>query len=406
MRNPTTSALLLGLTVLGSSVFSLFGTAACGDDANKLTATKTGDGTAKVDDTSDGGLSVGAAQAAAEAQFRALQADLDRTCGNVCHKAGATMPTPPTFLGGADPYISVKAYKGIVVKDPTQSILWNKIAHTGPAIADTADLQKKVQAWLTSEAIAIVVDKKPTTAPALIVSGPNDIDMTPTCTGGLTGVHLKFTASIVGTHLSLADVKLVVPAGSDAHFVHPVFYKKLATPKADGTDEVVDPQDSLSNLDVQLPNGAETALAAGIDFTGDGWKPFDFAVDKIRIDVDKLEPGKVKEAGQNFDCKDPAGFVTKILPSMSGQGGVTPNCTNCHNQNNATAQLNLTQQTGGALDAKFVCSSVFQKINKGDFANSLIIKKVSGGGVAHGGGQVNNAATWAKLFTDNQAVFF
>lgn len=405
MNKPTTSALLLGLTLVSASAFSLVGTAGCGDDASKLTKKGGSSSGEPVDDSVDGGeLTPAAAQAAAEAQFRALQTDFDRTCGNVCHKAGASGGSPPTFLADPDPYVSVKAFKGAITKQPIQSILWDKAAHTGPALHDSPDLQKKIQNWLIAESVALTVEKKPSTDPITIVNGPNDVDLSPACTAGLTGVHLKFSASLLGTVLSLSDLKVSVPAGTDVHMAHLLLVKKLAAPKADGSDEILDPADSFSNLDIQLPAGVETSIASGLILSGEGFTPFDLATEKVRFQVDKLEPGKVKVAGAATTCKDAAGFATKVLPSMSGQNGVTPNCSSCHNTANAQANINLNQQKGGALDAEFVCSTVLAKTNKADFANSIIIKKVTG--MQHAGGQVNNAATWAKLFTDNQAVFY
>ncbi len=389
----------------------LFGTAACGDDADKLTkkgSSSGSSGSSGGDDTVDSGLTAAAAQAAAQAQFLALYTDFDKTCGNVCHKAGQASGSPPTFLGGTDAdkaYLSIKAFRGIVTKEPTQSILWDKKAHSGPSLSDTPDLQKKIQSWLTAESVALVVEQKPTTDALAIVQGPNDIDMTPACTGGMTGVHLKFTADLLAGSLSLTDVKVAVPAGSDAHLSGLLLFKKLAAAKPDGTTEVADGADSFSTLDIQLPNGAETQIATGVILSADGFSPYDLAADKVRFQVTKLEPGKVKQAGGATTCKDAAGFATKVLPSMLGQGGVTPTCSNCHSQANAQANLNLTQQKGGAPDNDFICSTVLAKTNKADFANSIIIKKVVGG-VAHNGGTVNNPAAWAKLFTDNQAVFY
>ena len=66
--------------------------------------------------------------------------------------------------------------------------------------------EAKVIEWLKAESFAIQSIKKPSTDPVALVSGPNDIDMckggmagTGACVGGLTGVHLKFNASLIGT---------------------------------------------------------------------------------------------------------------------------------------------------------------------------------------------------------------
>ena len=54
-----------------------------------------------------------------------------------------------------------------------------------------------------------------------------------------------------------------------------------------------DPADSFSNLDLTIAQSSTGAVTPGsVFFSGDGWKPYDLAADKIRIEAVKLEPGK------------------------------------------------------------------------------------------------------------------
>lgn len=338
-------------------------------------------------------------------KFFELQPDLEKKCGNVCHNQGTYRPEPPKFLAGATPtdvYKSIKSHPGIVVRDVYASTLLTKGPHAGPALNTDPEFEKKVVAWLELESIAIQSQKLPTTEPITVKQGANEIDLTPASGGKLTGVKLKFDASLVAGMLSLSNLKLVAPAGQDVHLQQPRFIRVLPAPKPDGTQEVADPADSFSNTDATVPGGAETALAPGsVFFSGDGWKPFDLAADKIRIEAVKLEPGKVSVIEAAKTCKNVAGFTANVLPSMRGQaGGFNLNCANCHGNGLAGLSLNNADQT-------LVCNQVLQKmVAPPNVAQSLIVTKVTAGNVAHSGGKITNTAGWSQLFTNNQAVFF
>ena len=337
-----------------------------------------------------------------EAAFRAVEADLQKNCGKTCHDTGAYVPPAPTFLAAPDAYKSIKAHPGIVVRDVYASALLTKGPHAGPAVSSDPEFEKKVVAWREAEAIAIQSQALPTTPPTTIVAGPNDIDLTPACVGGLTGVHLKFDAAIVGSMLSLTKMMLVAPAGQDVHILQPRFVRVLPAPKEDGSSEVVDPADSFSNSDQTIPGGQETPLAPGsVYFSAESWRPFDMAKDKIRIEVTKLEPGKVAVIANAATCKNVQGFAQNVLPSMRGQaGGFNLNCANanCHG-NAAIGNINLSGN-----DNNLICQQVLGKLNQANIGQSLIVTKPTGAN--HGGGQLTNADGWRALFVNNAAVFF
>lgn len=374
--------------------------AACSDDAADSLRNRPGGSSGGVD--GDGGTTTNANGRVPEEErlFRTLEANLQKQCGNACHAEGTYKPQPATFLAGPDAYKSIKAHPGIVTRDVFQSALLTKGAHAGPALNADPEFEKKVVAWLEAESLAIRSQKLPTTPATPVQQGPNDVDLTPICTGGLSGVHLKFDASLVGSILQLSNVKVVAPAGKDVHILQPKFYRVLAEAKPDGTTDVADPADSFSNSDQTVPGGAETLLSPGtVLFSGEGWRGFDFAKDKLRIEAVKMEQGKVSVLQGAAVCKNPTLFATNVLPSMRGQGGITPNCSQGQCHANGLAGLALA-----GADTTLICNQVLAKLNAGNIGQSLIITKVTQG--PHNGGTVNNAATWTALFTQNAGAFF
>lgn len=403
----TGSLLTLGFAIALATMAMV----ACSDDAGDKLGARTGtkggssSGGSGTGDPNDPNDPSNPANQIPEEQkkFIALQANFDKKCGNACHNQGTYRPEPPKFLAGATPidvYKTIKAHPGIVTRDVYQSTLLTKPAHAGPALNTDVELETKVREWLELESVAIQSQKLPSTEPYTVKQGPNEIDLGGLSGGKLTGVKLKFDASLVGTILSLSGLKLSAPAGQDVYLQQPRFIRILPQPKADGTNEVVDPADSFSNLDATVPAGADTALSPGsVLFSGNGWKPYDLAADKIRIEAVKLEPGKVAVISQAATCKNVAGFTQNVLPSMRGQaGGFNLNCANCHGNGLANLELNNADQAR-------VCNQVLGLMTAPpNLAQSKIIVRPTQ--AAHGGGQINNAAGWQAVFTNNQAVFF
>jgi hypothetical protein len=339
-------------------------------------------------------------------KFLALHPELEKKCGTACHTQGTYRPEPPKFLEGATPmdvYKTVKAHPGIVTRDVYQSTLLTKGPHAGPAVSTEPEFEKKIVEWLELESIAIQAQALPTTEPVPVKDGPNEIDMGPASGGKLANVKLKFDAGLVAGMLSLTNMKLVAPAGQDVHILQPRFVRVLPQPKPDGTSEVVDPADSFSNVDQTVPGGAETTLATGsVLFSGEGWRPYDLAADKIRVEAVKLEPGKVAVIEQPKTCKNVQNFTNNVLPGLRGGGGFNLNCANCHG--NGLAGLSLNSQ-----DQALVCNQILQKMTAPpNVAQSLIIQKVIAPNnvVGHSGGKITNTQGWQDLFTNNQAVFF
>lgn len=373
--------------------------AACSDEdatttrkRNNASSSSSG-GPADPNDPTQGG-----AISAEEAKFRAVEADLVKTCGKGCHDAGGS--NAPTFLAPPDVYKSIKAHNGIVVRDVYTSLLLTKGSHAGPALNQEAELEKKVVEWLEAEAIVIQSQKLPTTPPFTVQAGANEVNLSPAATNGLTGVKLKFDAQLIDGILSLSGISVVVPVGPDVHILHPRFVRVLAQPKEDGSTDVDDPADSFSNSDQTIANGKEESLSPGsVLFSADSWRPFDLASDKLRIEATKLEPGKLDVVKPAATCKDVQGFANNVLPTLRNQQtSVGNNCQGCHG--GGLGGMNLSSNDNG-----LVCQQVLGKLNQGNLAQSLIVTKVTGG-TAHNGGTVPDTNAWRNLFQNNAGVFF
>ena len=173
----------------------------------------------------------------------------------------------------------------------------------------------------------------------------------------------------------------------------------LAKENAQHQKEIPDGAETFSNTDQTVPGGAETTLNPGSAFiTSPGWTPFDLASDKIRIEVEKLEPGKVQVLEQPKTCKDVAGFTANVLPSLRGAaGGFNLKCDNCHG--------GIAGITLAGADQTVVCNQILGKLNTADITKSLIITHLAPGG-GHGPGPITNTAGWTALWVNNKGVFF
>ncbi len=380
------------------------GMAACGDADPVLTSRNpppgggTGDAGPGVPAPGSPG-DVQAKQAYAEKLYRQLEPQLKESCGKQCHELGLFNPEPPKFLVGPDSYVSIKKQPGIISKDAFQSTLVTKGAHAGPALGSTPKLEEDSRKWLEAEAVALTVAKLPGTDPFQVKTGPNEIDISKAAQGGITGVKLKFDASVIGGILSLKNLKLVAPAGTDVHINAPRFVrlKAAADPKA---PEIID--GSFSNVDQTLQGGTEAELGPGSVFlSGEGWTPFDLAGDKIRFDANKLEKGTYTAPPAVRKCKDLAGFAANILPALRGQGvGAGSVCNNCHGAGLAGLSLN-------GADNQAICDSVLGKLGDGvNVPQSVLILKATAAGTPHNGGKVQNGQGFSDLFNNNKAIFF
>jgi hypothetical protein len=352
--------LAVGAAVLGAAAF------ACAPDGDSLLGDGTGPGSSS---SSSGAIGDGGDLAEASVQqlsdkalamFRAIEPDLDKTCGGPCHQDGVT-GAAPRWLAPPDAYVSIRAYPGIITPDPDTSKLLTRGPHAGPAMPQ--DLGARTRDWLSVEALLIKKQVLPTTDPFTIATGPNSIDISKAGTG-VDGAKITFDATINGSLLTLSSVKLVAPATTAVHVAHPLFVMLLSA-----TQEKPDPVDSFSNTDQTVGAGQSGGLGPGellwVNWVGGS---------QMKIEFNKLEPGKaVGDSGTGGGgCKSVATYGSSAVPAIQGN-----TCLNCHQgQNpNATSALDMTQV---GKDNTAACGQALSKVNLADKPNSAIILAPTG----------------------------
>lgn len=201
----------------------------------------------------------------------------------------------------------------------------------------------------------------------------------------------------MGGILSLTKIRIATQAGTAVHVLKPRFVKVVGSGK--DAVETVDPADSFSNADQVVAGGAETTLQPGSAlFAGGGFSPFDVAQHKVRIELEKLEPGTITVIEPPKVCVNPAGFGTAVLPGLRAATTNRGTCRGCHGD--GVAQLSLD-----SADTALVCNQVLGKLDKANIPQSRIIKKVTTDAATHTGGAVTDPAGFTALFVNNAAVF-
>lgn len=351
-----------------------------------------------------GGLNADASEEELKNQAKELFTELEptfvTTCGRGCHDTGSAFAQAPRFLGGPIRYVSITSNPSIVTVDPGMSALFLKGQHDGPALADTPELENSVLTWLRYESAALQKKTLPTTEVfSLVVGGITEVDLSNA--GSIPGVKLKFESAIVAGILTIKNMKLVVPAlesGMGAHIVRPIFYRVKPDKK-----QYPDPADTFSNTDAVIPTGENPLPPGSAFFTGANWKGFDGATDKMRIEIGKLEKGKIVTAAQAPTCKNAAMFTTALFPSL--QTGTNQSCfsNGCHGNN--VKSPDMSPAAANPRDMEKLCANLKSYINTGTPAQSQIIMKAAGS-LTHSGGKVADTAgftnTWTQAITGNQ----
>lgn len=181
--------------------------------------------------------------ASGEEHFRALENDLLTTCGGpngACHIDGTYQPQrAPRWLGGVDPYVTAKAYPGILpaTRDVGDSILLTQVAHAGPSLRSAPnDLYRRVADWILAE---VPPPALPSTGAFSVQTGPNSINLD-NVSGELAGARLTFLASEQNGVLNLSAIRVLAPGTKNIKIVAPFFVilprngKVNANPEANG----------------------------------------------------------------------------------------------------------------------------------------------------------------------------
>jgi hypothetical protein len=201
----------------------------------------------------DASLPADDAPTSPEALFDALLPTFESTCGP-CHVQGVN--NAPPYLGGTDPYATIKTYVGFIVANPQQSLLLTKGAHEGPALVNP--LRASITTWLTAEAVGAPPGAV-TTAPFAVTDGANQVDLSSL----VPGAAITFTASTSGDYLDLTSIAFIAPAGSTVTVTYPIFYVVPATgPQIQDND--------FSNVDQTIGAGQTAPLGPGL-LSIEGW---------------------------------------------------------------------------------------------------------------------------------------
>lgn len=323
-----------------------------------------------------------------EPLFRALQADLVKTCGGqdgMCHVRG-TYQQAPAWLGGGDPYVTIKKYRGVLpaTKEVGDSILLTQVAHLGPALTEAPnELFRRVSDWLSVE---VPGPPLPNTGAFSVLSGFNSIPLD-TVASGLTNARLTFLATESNGTLTLSALKLVAPENANVKIDSPFFVilprsgKVKADPEANGFKGELTINAGQSN---DLFTGKMILLR---------WDP----TGRLKIAFNTIEstPGQGKAAG----CTALELFKSSAIPAMSmpvevaADDGLDPtiepgsqsSCLGCHTK--APADGEGPPPSVRAMDLRAVnddpaaaCAQAKIWINFTNKAQSMILLNPTGTG--------------------------
>ncbi|MGZ3425123.1 MAG: hypothetical protein ACXVCV_00675 [Polyangia bacterium] len=267
-----------------------------------------------------GGGSGGAADMAPDVVgkfYSDVEPILTPACGG-CHSVTGT--TAPAFMvAQPDMLQNLLAYPGIIGSSPEKSRLYMKGLHEGPAF--TPDQKTTLGDWITffnaNRAVGDGGDAKPSISPFTpSMTAVNTIDLAP-LDATIAGVKVTFSAKMVGTSIELTNIKVVAPAATGVHVVHPVFViwdqNLVPTP---------DPVDSFSNLDETVFSGQTSALGPGTllmpNFAAGDLLSVAFSVAEAKAGA--------ADGGTTAGCKALAMFVANVKPLLASN-----TCsTTCH----------------------------------------------------------------------------
>jgi len=339
------------------------------------------------DDATDGGTGPNGGTNP-EPLFRGLEADLVATCGGpngTCHVRGSFQQAP-TWLGGPDPYVTIKKYRGVLpaTKEVGDSILLTQVRHAGPALTEAPnDLYRRVADWLTAE---VPGPPLPNTGAFSVRSGFNSVPLD-TVASGLASARLTFLATESNGTLTLSALKLTAPTNANVKIDSPFF--------------VILPRNGKVKAEPEV-NGfkGELTIAAGqsVDlFTGKmillRWDP----TGQLKIVFDKIEttPGQATLPG----CSALELFKSSALPAMGMPVDITPDddddpdagplgqgsCLGCHAKeppsNEAPApSVQAMDLRAAATDPAAACAQAKLWINFQDKAQSTILLNPTGKG--------------------------
>jgi hypothetical protein len=318
-----------------------------------------------------------------EPLFRAVQDDLIATCGGpngTCHVRGSYQQAP-TWLGGPDPYVTIKKYRGVLpaTKEVGDSILLTQVTHAGPTLADAPnDLFGRVSDWLTAE---VPGPPLPNTGAFSVQSGFNSVPLA-TVAPGLSNARLTFLATELNGTLSLTALQIRAPDDAEVKIDSPFF---VVLPRNGKVKPDPDTDGFKGQLDV--PPGASVDLFDG-SMVLLRWDPTGRL--KVAFQSVATSPGQAAPTG----CTALDLFKSSALPAMNRvvtvrplEGTTTDNdggapadlgpgsCLGCHAANDAAPgpAVKAMDLRNASTDPATACAQAKLWINRKDKSKSVIL---------------------------------
>jgi mono/diheme cytochrome c family protein len=298
--------------------------------------------------------------AAAQQLFELVEPQLVAQCGG-CHQTGGGLGAP-TWLAGPNDYASVKAFPGIIVADPTSSLLEQSQSqlpggnHPVPTLTvDSADggVFTEVNTWLTAEAALLA--EVPLASSNTVDPATGSVDLSNAATG-LSGAKITFTATQQGDLLVFQNVVLVAPTASGIHIISPIFAQMPASgPEVDNTD--------YSTVDMEVAMGDSAQITPVFYFVA--WTPGS----QLKIEFQTIAAATVAgaDAGSATTCTDLTDFQNSAAVSMKA------NCVSCHGGNNATATSSMDLTAHNTNDYATACTQARTQVNTTTPAQSNVL---------------------------------
>jgi hypothetical protein len=323
--------------------------------------------------------------ASPEPIFRALQGDLVATCGGpngTCHVIGSFQQAP-TWLGGADPYVTIKKYRGVLpaTKDVGDSILLTQVQHEGPSLSQAPnDLFRRVSDWLTAE---VPGPPLPNTGAFPVQAGFNSVSLS-TVAPGLSTASLTFLATELNGTLSLSALQLRAPKDANVAIDSPFF---VVLPRSGKVKP--DPQADGFQGPLTIPAGSATDLYAG-SMVLLNWDP----TGSLKVAFQSIQTTPAQAAAR--DCTALDLFKSSALPAMNMPVNVLPmegtsspdgdpeagspdlgqsSCLGCHANPSPSpgAAVNAMDLRAASTDPAAACAQAKLWVNVKDKTKSVIL---------------------------------
>lgn len=325
-----------------------------------------------------------------EPYFRNLQADLIASCGGTngrCHVNGSYQ-NAPKWLGGPDPYVSIRKYRGILpaTKEVGDSILLTQVRHAGPALKDAPNnLYQRVADWLVAE---VPPPPLPNTGSFPVTDGFNSVNLD-NVANGMTGARMTFLATEANGVLTLSALKIVAPMNANVKIDSPFFVILPRNGKVKA-----DPEVNGFKGELTVPAGQSVEMFGGkmILLQWDPAGQLKVAFQKIEATpgqgtatactaLDSFKNSALPAMRMQVDTYDYDYYVDGGAPVVTGQGS----CLGCHGLEPAPGEA--PDQAVQAMDLRGVeqdpgkaCAQARNWINFQDKTQSTILLNPVGKG--------------------------